>query len=69
MQNINVQDEEKDGYSNIVDEMKVTTGCSSTILIDAKGAGWSSMKSKRKKCSNSRRHPWYYRRKLQGWWL
>jgi hypothetical protein len=39
MQNINVQDEEKDTYSNIVDEMQVTTGCSSTVLIDAKGAG------------------------------
>jgi hypothetical protein len=34
MQNINVQDEEKDGYSDIVDEMQVTAGCSSTILIE-----------------------------------
>jgi hypothetical protein len=25
----------KDGYSDIVDEMQVTTGCSSTVLIDA----------------------------------
>jgi hypothetical protein len=39
MQSRNIQDEEKDGYSNIVDEMQVTTGCSSIILIDAKGAG------------------------------
>jgi hypothetical protein len=35
----NVQDEEKDGYLDIADEMQVTTGCSSTILIVAKGAG------------------------------
>jgi hypothetical protein len=39
MQNKNIQDEEKDGYSDIVDEMQVTTGCSSIVLIDAKGAG------------------------------
>jgi hypothetical protein len=39
MKNINVQDEEKDGYSNIVDEMQVTAGFSSTILIYAEGAG------------------------------
>jgi hypothetical protein len=39
MQNINVQDEEKDGYSDRVDKMQVTTGCSSTVLIDAEGAG------------------------------
>jgi hypothetical protein len=39
MQNGNVQDEEKYGYSDIVDEMQVTTGCSSTILIDAEGVG------------------------------
>jgi hypothetical protein len=39
MQNKNIQDEEKDGYSNIVDEMQVTTGCSSTVLRDAEGAG------------------------------
>jgi hypothetical protein len=39
MQNINIQDEEKYGYSDIVDEMQVTTGCSSTVLIDAEGAG------------------------------
>jgi hypothetical protein len=39
MQNRNVQDEEKDGYSDIVDEMQVTTGCSSTVLIYAEGAG------------------------------
>jgi hypothetical protein len=39
MQNKNVQDEEKDGYSDIVDEMQVTRGCSSTVLIDAEGAG------------------------------
>jgi hypothetical protein len=38
MQNKNVQDEEKDGYSDIVDEMHVTTGCSSTVIIDAEGA-------------------------------
>jgi hypothetical protein len=66
MQNKNIQDEEKDGYSDIVDEMQVTTGCSSTILIDAEGAGLSSMKRERKKYSNSRRHPRYYKRKLQG---
>jgi hypothetical protein len=34
MQNINVQYEEKDGYSYIVDQMQVTRGCSSTIIID-----------------------------------
>ena len=39
MQNINVQDEEKDGYLDIIDEMQVTAGCSSTILIDVEGAG------------------------------
>jgi hypothetical protein len=39
MQNINVQDEEKDGYSGIVDEMQVTAVCSSTVLIDAEGVG------------------------------
>jgi hypothetical protein len=39
MQSRNIQDEEKDAYSNIVDEMQVTTGCSSTVLIDANGAG------------------------------
>jgi hypothetical protein len=39
MQNKNIQNEEKDGYSDIVDEMQVTTGCSSTALIDAEGAG------------------------------
>jgi hypothetical protein len=39
MQNINVQDEEKYGYSDIVDEMQVTASCSSTILIDAEGVG------------------------------
>jgi hypothetical protein len=39
MQNRNVQDEEKDGYSDIVDEMQVTAGCSSVILINAEGAG------------------------------
>ena len=39
MQNRNVQDEEKDGYSDIVDEMQVTTDFSSIILIDAEGAG------------------------------
>jgi hypothetical protein len=39
MQIKNIQDEEKDGYSYIVDEMQVTTGCSSTVLIDAEGAG------------------------------
>jgi hypothetical protein len=39
MQNRNFQDEEKYGYADIVDEMQVTTGCSSTILIDAKGRG------------------------------
>jgi len=39
MQNKNIQDEEKDGYSDIVDEMQVTIGCSSTVLIDAEGAG------------------------------
>jgi hypothetical protein len=39
MQNINVHDQEKDGYSDIVDEMQVIVGCSSTVLIDAEGAG------------------------------
>jgi hypothetical protein len=39
MQNINAQDEEKDEYSDRVDEMQVTTCCSSTVLIDAEGAG------------------------------
>jgi hypothetical protein len=39
MQNKNVQDEEKDGYSDIVDEMQVTASCSSTVLIDVEGAG------------------------------
>jgi hypothetical protein len=39
MQNKNVQDEEKDGYLDIVDEMQVTEGCSRTVLIDAEGAG------------------------------
>jgi hypothetical protein len=39
MQNKNIQDEEKDGYLDIVDEMQVTTGCSSTVLIDVEGAG------------------------------
>jgi hypothetical protein len=35
----NVQDEEKDGYSDIVDEMQVTAGFSCTILIDVEGVG------------------------------
>jgi hypothetical protein len=39
MQNKKFQDEEKDGYSDRVDKMQVTTGCSSTILIDAEGQG------------------------------
>jgi hypothetical protein len=39
MQNRNVHDQEKDGYSDIVDEMQVTAGCSSTVLIDAEEAG------------------------------
>ena len=39
MQSINIQDEEKDGYSDIVDEMQVTASCSSIVLIDAEGAG------------------------------
>ena len=39
MQSRNIQDEEKDGYSDIVDEMQVTTGCSSIVLIDVEGAG------------------------------
>jgi hypothetical protein len=39
MQNKNFQYEEKDRYSDIVDEMQVNAGCSSTILIDAEGAG------------------------------
>jgi hypothetical protein len=33
------KDEEKYGYSDRVDEMQVTTGCSSTVIIDAEGAG------------------------------
>jgi hypothetical protein len=37
MQNKNIQDEEKYGYSDIVDEMQVTTSCSSTVLIYAEG--------------------------------
>jgi hypothetical protein len=45
MQSINIQDEEKDGYSDIVDEMQVTTGCSSTVIIDVERAGLSSMKT------------------------
>jgi hypothetical protein len=49
-----------------VDEMQLTTGCSSIVLIDVEGAGCSSMKTKGKKYSNSRRHPRYYGRKLQG---
>jgi hypothetical protein len=39
MQNINAQDEEKDEYSDRVDEMQVTTCCSSTVLIDTEGEG------------------------------
>jgi hypothetical protein len=39
MQNRSVQDEEKDESSDIVDEMQVTTGCSSIVLIDAEGEG------------------------------
>jgi hypothetical protein len=39
MQNKNFQDKEKDGYSDIVDEIQVIAGCSSTVLIDAEGAG------------------------------
>jgi hypothetical protein len=39
MQNRNVHGQEKDGYSDIVDEMQVTASCSSTVLIDAEGAG------------------------------
>jgi hypothetical protein len=39
MQNRNVQDEEKDGYSDRVDKMQVTIGSSSTVLIDAEGVG------------------------------
>ena len=39
MQNINVQDEEKDGYSYIVNEMKVVACFSTIVLIDAEGAG------------------------------
>jgi hypothetical protein len=39
MQNINVQDEDKHGYSDTVNEMQVTTGCSSTFFIDAEGPG------------------------------
>ena len=69
MQNKNVQGEEKDGYSDRVDKMQVTTGFSSTILIDAEGEGLSIMMIERKNCSNSRRHPRCYRRELQGRWL
>jgi hypothetical protein len=39
MQNRNVHDQEKDGYSDILDDMQVTVGCSSTVLIDAEEAG------------------------------
>jgi hypothetical protein len=39
MHNRNVQNEEKDGYLDIVDEMQLTEGFSSTVLIDAEGAG------------------------------
>ena len=39
MQNKNVQYEENDGYSDIVDEMQVTVSCSNTILIDAEEIG------------------------------
>ena len=38
MQNRDVHEQEKDGYSDIVDEMQVTTGFSGTVLIDAEGA-------------------------------
>jgi hypothetical protein len=38
MQIKNIQHEENDGYSDIVDEMQVTAGCSSTVLIDVEGA-------------------------------
>ncbi len=37
MQNINVQDKEKDGYSDTADEMKETASCSSIVLTDAEG--------------------------------
>ena len=39
MQNRNVQDKEKDGYSDTTDEMKETASCSSIALTDAEGAG------------------------------
>jgi hypothetical protein len=39
MHSRNIQDEEKDGYSDIVDEMQVTIGSSSNVLIDVEGAG------------------------------
>ena len=39
MHNINVQDKEKDGYSNTVDAMQETTGCSSLVLTYAEGVG------------------------------
>jgi hypothetical protein len=63
MQNINIQDEEKYGYSDIVDEMRVTIGFSSTVLIDVERAGLSRLNSERKKCSNSRSRLGYYIRR------
>jgi hypothetical protein len=64
MQNKNIQDEEKDGYSDIVDEMQVTTCCSSNHSYRCKGSRLIQYEV-RNKCSNSRRHPGYYRRKHQ----
>jgi hypothetical protein len=39
MQNKNIQDEEKDGYLDIVDEMQETTGCSNKVLKTETGTG------------------------------
>ena len=39
MQNINVQDKEKDGYLDTSDEMKETADYSSIALTDAGGVG------------------------------
>ena len=43
MYNQNVQDKEKDGYSDTTDEMKETASCSSIALTDAEGAGWCKL--------------------------
>ena len=39
MHNRNVQDKEKYGYSDTIDEMQETEGCSSIVITDAVRAG------------------------------